>query len=101
MHPSSRVYVLRHVSFNPEEFPFPHLFSQIHTSQSVSSIGLPTIVLNSFPFSVKSSHSPQVAPTDSLVSSATSLSSTVPKQSTSIPIESTPSSFPTSNSTSV
>ena len=100
MHPSGRAYVSRHVNFNPEEFPFPHLFSSIHTPQSEYSMGLPTTILNSFPFSVKSGHSPQVAPIDSLVSSAThsissvtNSSSIVPEQSPYVPVESAPLSL--------
>ena len=71
-------------------------------------MGLPIVILNSFPFSVKSGHSPQVAPTDSLVSStthsissATNSSSIVPEQSPSVPIESVPLSLPVSNPTTV
>ena len=46
LHPSSQVYISRHVQFNRDEFPFQHLFSSTSTSQP-SSTGFSTCFFDS------------------------------------------------------
>ena len=90
LYPSGRVYITRHVVFNPKEFPFSCLFSTQSPTQVFYVPSLSTGVLHSCP-SFHSGHSSPVAPifdihetSAPLVSSpVTTADPTVPEQSAS------------------
>jgi len=49
LHPSGKVYVSRHVQFNPNEFPFPSLFNLPCSSSSLNGLGYSTSYFQSLP----------------------------------------------------